>query len=228
MKCSMLLCCLLALLISLYCFMPSALAAEIYEHEETGVSFVIPEGWEEKPLYKEREYIDVKFMKGTDGIFYGRGDLWSEMTDAEKAGLSRADISNSIFTEADIEDMYGSGTVTREYHGGIDYFVWEGEMTGSSKGITLTFETTTAIHINNGYMYMFMYQAITQSDDGREDFLNCWIRLNTLTGLKLSRKAALSPRPLTPYLKPHRRIELRLRGRSIPVLLQKELFSVCC
>ena len=138
----------------------------IYIDQKTGLKFTVPAGWKEEPLSKKRETIDVKFVSEGAAfaeIMYGSIDMWSSIPEADKAGMNRSDVNNTLFSLEDISVMMGSysgGTTSVSYndittvtYNGSEYFCLKANT--SSSGITIPM--TQLMHIDNGYIYLFQY-----------------------------------------------------------------------
>ena len=137
-----------------------------YKDSVTGLTFTVPEYWLEVPLSKEREIIVAKFAsQKEDGlsIMYGRSDIWSEMSASERAGLRRADVDNSLFTEEDLSSLSGAGIsrVTKTTLGGKEYFRYTYEAKQNLYGLEFDVAMTVLTRIENGYMYQFQFSGLS-------------------------------------------------------------------
>ncbi len=137
----------------------------IYTDTDSGAKFTVPANWEQKPFTKDREYIDVKFVSTVDdgcAIIYGSTDVWSQMPAYEKLGSTRADYNNSVFTKADVAEMFQTSAdrVTTVTYNNIEYFKGETIQTTNSYGLNITATMTSLVYINNGWMYMFQFGSM--------------------------------------------------------------------
>lgn len=67
--------------------LPEAAPSFLYTDADSGASFIVPEGWSEKPLSESREFLDVKFMiqeDPTQMILYGSVDYCSQLSSEER------------------------------------------------------------------------------------------------------------------------------------------------
>ncbi len=137
-----------------------------YKDSKTGLKFTVPAGWKEEPLSKKRETIDVKFVSEGAAfaeIMYGSIDMWSSIPEADKAGMNRSDVNNTLFSLEDISAMmgaYSGGTTTISYndittvtYNGSEYFC----LTANTSSSGITIPMTQLMHIDNGYIYLFQY-----------------------------------------------------------------------
>lgn len=144
--------------------------AFIYTDVDTGLTFTVPANWKQEEMSKERNFIDAKFVSTKeDGnvIIYGSSDMWEGIPASERVGYSRSDLNNSAFTKSDIAEMYNTTAdkISLVEYNGIEYYI--GEMTGSSEvyGLDLTMTMTRAVHIDNGWIYMFQF-----ADTGNREY----------------------------------------------------------
>lgn len=139
---------------------PTTSSGTVYENPDSGISFTVPDHWEETPLSKKREVIKVKFRHVSDSgsiIMYGFSDLWSMLSVTERALYPRYKFDMSLFSMSDIEEILGCGrdTLTLEYYGGKSYYRYATNVSG----LGMTVPMTTWIRIENGYMHMFQFSG---------------------------------------------------------------------
>lgn len=166
---------LLALIVCAFLAFPVVAAGSIvYKDQDTGASFTIPDGWTQEALSKDREFIDIKFtstqFEGAT-ILYGSTDVWSQMTASEKAGYTRAECDNSIFTKADVAEMYSVpvSSVKEVTYNGQTYYKAEVTTYAEAYGITLPVTMTQVFRIENGWWYSFQVSG-TSADKHYGDF----------------------------------------------------------
>lgn len=142
-------------------------AAFTHKDTATGASFTVPANWKEESLSKDREYIDVKFASTKESglvIMYGSTDLWSLLPASERVGYTRADVDNSIFTRADIAEMFGTlGSVTTKTYNGKEYYFAEVTTTSDAYGVNLSVTVTHVLRIENGWAYWFQFGGKSSS-----------------------------------------------------------------
>lgn len=145
--------------------MPSATFSFTYIDTDSEVSFTVPANWVESPMTEERDFIDAKFTSNLEeglSIIYRSTDVWDEMSTSEKAGYSRTDISNSIFTKADAAEMLGisENKIILVTYGDKEYFEAEVSKSGLSYGLDVSVTITYLFRYEDGYMYTFQFGGI--------------------------------------------------------------------
>lgn len=140
----------------------------VYTDEESGVTFSVPANWIQEELHENREFLDVSFASAKEAgcsIFYGSTDVWEKMPETEKVGHVRSDINNTILTKTDIADMYGvsEDTVMAVTYNGIEYYQCEITQTQDMYDMTFSITMTSAIYIDNGWMYTFQFSGTSGS-----------------------------------------------------------------
>ncbi len=143
--------------------------AFVYTDIDTNTKFIVPANWYEKELFKEREFIDVKFVSSKEegmSIIYGSTDLWGMLTPEEKKGSTRSDLDNSAFEIADISTLYGidETLITKQIYNGKEYFQATVKQSIDMYGGTFTPELTYAIRIENGWGYWFQFGGTTDNE----------------------------------------------------------------
>ncbi|MCL2605716.1 MAG: zinc ribbon domain-containing protein [Coriobacteriia bacterium] len=81
-----------------------------YIDNETGATFRVPPDWVEAPLTQDGTTIDIKFFYSQERyeelvVMYGSFDLWSQMTEAEVAGLKPSDIDTFFYTKSEFAEI---------------------------------------------------------------------------------------------------------------------------
>ena len=133
-----------------------------YHDQEVGINFIIPSGWEEKPLSAERELVKMKMSPMKDDavtIMYGWGDLWGGISSADKSAMgisSREDLDSWIDAEL-VAYMFGvdAKDVETRTISGLQYGICT-----ISTNSAFTTDSTVAITIKNGYLIMFQLYDI--------------------------------------------------------------------
>ena len=139
-------------------------ASFVYKDNDTGVTFQVPDNWTKEALSKDREYIDVKFTSDIDAgvcILYGSTDVWAELSSSERAGLSRSDLNNSIFSLDEIAEAMDAaqGKVSKVTYGGSEYFEYVQENASSFRGFDYKTTITGLMRFENGYAYTFQFSG---------------------------------------------------------------------
>ena len=135
-----------------------------YTDKDSGVSFVVPGNWKEEPLSKERDFIDVKFIStqnATSGIIFGSNDIWNELPASEKIGMSRKDFDISVFTKADIAEMYGASVsdVSIVTYNERNYYKYEGLTSTELYGFNFSANTVALVYAEEGWLYTFSFSG---------------------------------------------------------------------
>ena len=131
--------------------------------------FTVPANWVEEPMFKEREFIDIKFVSNLEeglAIIFASEDMLSDsfleesgVSGFEKLLVSRSDLDNSMLTKADVAAMYGESesAVSMVTYGNKEYFIYETVQSGSAYGMTVKVPMTILVRCENGFMYMFQF-----------------------------------------------------------------------
>lgn len=148
---------------------PTQTEAFTYTDPASGMIFTVPANWVEEPMFKEREFIDVKFVSNLEeglAIIFASEDMLSDgfleesgVSGFEKLLVSRSDLDNSILTKADVAAMYGESesAVSMVTYGNKEYFIYETVQSGSAYGMTVKVPMTILVRCENGFMYMFQF-----------------------------------------------------------------------
>lgn len=147
-----------------------------YVDEALGLSFTIPEGWREKELLEEREYVKAKFLPKGEvdaGIVYSVIDLWGEdATPYERGLLQRSDFDMEYFEPEDFAGIVEGdleGCNDEDYYsttlGGNTYYVYTGS--GHAQGGLLPnadyVQEAIALHVVDGWAIIFQLVAPSES-----------------------------------------------------------------
>lgn len=140
----------------------------VYTDQETGTTFTVPANWKQAEFSEEREFLDVKFASTKAAglvIMYASGDLWSELTPAEKTGLTREDINNAMLTKELVAQMFATtpDKVSVVYYNGKSYCKCDIKQTVEIAGIKVPVAMTTMVYMDNGWIYAFQFSGT--SDD---------------------------------------------------------------
>lgn len=148
---------------------PAQTEAFTYTDPTSGMIFTVPANWVEEPMFKEREFIDVKFVSNLEeglAIIFASADMisdgfWEEsgVSGFEKLLVSRSNLDNSILTKADVAAMYGvaESAVSMVTYGNKEYYIFETVQSGSVYGMTVKVPMTILMRCENGFMYMFQF-----------------------------------------------------------------------
>ena len=148
---------------------PAQTEAFTYTDPTSGMVFTVPANWVEEPMFKEREFIDIKFVSNLEeglAIIFASEDMLSDsfleesgVSGFEKLLVSRSDLDNSMLTKADVAAMYGESesAVSMVTYGNKEYFIYETVQSGSAYGMTVKVPMTILVRCENGFMYMFQF-----------------------------------------------------------------------
>ena len=131
-----------------------------YTDPETGVSFLVPEGWEEVHSSSTDPTIDAEYRIGTGGIrmVYGSVDLWEQIAAYnDVSGMSRADIGNEILSKEAFAQQFGCSEddITIKTIGGQAYYFANTSYTVSIGQITQKSDILFYACVKNAYYYKF-------------------------------------------------------------------------
>lgn len=147
-----------------------------YTDADSGLSFIVPANWQQEEMFENREYLDVKFTCNQDtdcAMTFTSVDVWDQMSPFDRFGYTRSEMDNSLWTLADIAEMYNTtmDQISKVTYKGKEYF--KGKMTSSSDVYGIDFEATVTqlIRIENGWLYLFQFVG-TDSHERYFDFIN--------------------------------------------------------
>ena len=138
-----------------------------YTDNELGIIFKYPKGW----VSVADDYRDATFkveLNPTDGslalLQYNSVDLWGGLSSTQKENLrstginSRSDVNMTNLVEDDFLGMFGYSNIIDSYFqtfGENTFYIFETQKEEEYGGNTFQYAITTAITINNGYIYAF-------------------------------------------------------------------------
>ncbi|MBE6733273.1 MAG: zinc ribbon domain-containing protein [Ruminococcaceae bacterium] len=154
-------------------------SANTYTDSVTGISFTIPQGWNETALNEEREYIKVKYLHENNddsSIFFGYSDMWAELPESDKTGYTRSDINHSAimdnFTKEEILQMIGYDSLGAEinttYYNQIEYLELALDTEMSIFDVSVNITMITLLRFDNGYCYQFVYSDLDDKSHYQE------------------------------------------------------------
>ena len=136
--------------------------AFIYTDSDSGVKFTVPANWVEDEFNEEREFLDAKFASTKeDGLImvFSSTDAWSEMSSADKVGLTRSDINNSMLSKSDVAEIYGTteDKVSLYMYNGVEYYKCESTANKEMYGLSLDITMNHFLHVKDGWIYTFQF-----------------------------------------------------------------------
>jgi len=170
-----------------------------YRDTDAGVEFTVPKNWKREEFTKDREYIDEMWASTKTvgySIIYGSADMWAEIPASERVGLTRQEVNDAYFTDAEIASMYGikSNEVFSKYYNGTHYYKMELPLSSSQYGMEFDVTMTMLVHLENGWMYIFQFGG-KSTDPMYKDF-------ESLMKTVKYPQAASVPQPAAPSSKP--------------------------
>ena len=161
-------------------------SAYIYTDADTGITFVVPEGWSEQKLDAETSQpFQVQFSSQKDPgstFLYGNADLWSEMTASERSGYTRSDIDSAYvyaYDDGALIDYLAERMIQGAADAGGEIRIDEIELVtyGRNESIEISVSQeifgvrvpmTAILHVENGYIHVFIFAGT--SDQAIKDF----------------------------------------------------------
>lgn len=176
-----------ALLLSIVCSAHTAWAASssddggAYTDPDTGVCFIVPDGWEVDTFNLEEaaSYFQIKYISRKDpgsSFLYGSDDLWSTMSESRRSGHTRSEIDSAYIYEewSSIESLInlapemGITIDPADVHlitYGKNEFIETPEIQEMA-GIRI--ESSLFWYVENGYVYTFTF--LGTGDQAVKDF----------------------------------------------------------
>ena len=136
--------------------------AFVHTDPDTGTTFTVPANWSVQPFSKERDILDIQFSCAEDPallIAYASNDIWSELSFFEKLFMSREKTEDILSSTAQVAEEYGvpESSVSKMTYNGETYFIVEAPYTTDLYGTSFTATVNQAIHVEDGWMYMFNF-----------------------------------------------------------------------
>ena len=140
--------------------------AFVYKDPETGLTFTVPAGWVQKEVSEDREYVRAKFVRSPENgsvIVYSSGDLWSALSEDDKAGLRPSDIDSNTISLSDMADIFGINKedLRAATYNGKQFFKFNTDTSVEGQATTLS----NYVCLDNGYMYLFQINSSTKKKD---------------------------------------------------------------
>ena len=170
-------------------------APEIYTDPDTGFRFEIPDGWEQLPLSKERQFLKMKMSPiggaASASIMYTVMDVYTAVGDEQRKlwriesrrdvdALLDADFAEMMIGAVFSEDAeFGAGklniqltSVSGQEINGMRYYTAKAR---STYDVTESFslmdtETTVAVFLENGYIVMFQFLDLSNQHKYQDAF----------------------------------------------------------
>ena len=141
-----------------------------YVDPETGVSFDIPDGWVEFPNTSGNESIKVLYTpKGKEGIIsigFSVIDLYT-VTNMANYGYSRKEIDDTYLDDELVAMLMGSAEYKsneEKKYGDYQYRIIDASLSMEKAGLTFNIDNVMAMTLVNGYVLMFVYSDMGNSD----------------------------------------------------------------
>ena len=142
-----------------------------YTDTDTGVTFVVPDGWYKAALSQERQIIDVKYRNDNNATFmYGKVDIYSSLSEEEKGKYSRSDIDNSLLSKEDVAAALGAtdSKVSMVTYNGKEYFKVSYNSYSELMGTNVYINMVALARVDNGYLFTFQFTGDEYSQDYRD------------------------------------------------------------
>lgn len=141
-----------------------------YIDTKSGLTFTIPEGWIKTDFIKERQAIEVKYVNADnsgDCIIFGSKDIYSLMSESDRSNYKRSDIDNSIYTTADVAEIYSipEYDVTMVMYNSVKYFQANKNTSTIVNGNTVSIEVQYLMCIRDGMFYTFQFSVSNLSSN---------------------------------------------------------------
>ena len=137
---------------------------------ETGISFVIPESWNEIPNTENSTYLKVQYSPsnkmGEILVMFNTLDIYT-LTNMSQQGVSRKDIDFRFLTDDFITRMMGPQQILSneiKQYGNYQYKVITNKLAATNNGMNYSFDVETVSTIINGYFIWFQYIAMNDYD----------------------------------------------------------------
>lgn len=143
-----------------------------YTDSDSGNLLRVPSDWKIDTNVKAPLKARFSPSSGTGAMMnYGSVDLWGSLSDTMKKQLSRSDLDNSQFSNADIAEIIGVKTkqVKQITLSGRDYFYAETEKSVKNSGLSFTLTVCQWVCIDNGWLYLYQFGGGTD-DSLYKDF----------------------------------------------------------
>ncbi len=161
---------------------PAKSSNDIYTDPETGLSFLVPSGWNKVNFVTAGEGKKIKYRIGEEAIWmlYQGGDMWETAVDTygsliEKYDMKRKDIGNDFFTKGQIAGLFGSSEddITMKTLGGQEYYCVNFDNTFEFDSVSTENQMLIYTCIRDAYLYWFQLSGtdISGCVDQFNDFM---------------------------------------------------------
>lgn len=155
----------------------------IFTDYETGLSFMVPSGWNEVKFVAGEESKKAKYRIGTENVWvlYESGDLWGTIEQSygsfiSTLKLSRADFGNDFLSKEMIMQWFDckDDEVYLNTIGGQEYFCVKKATKYTAGNVSIENHDTIYICMRDAYLYWFQLSGVDTF--GFEDQFNRFIK----------------------------------------------------
>ena len=149
----------------------------IYSDSNSGITFSVGEGWKQVPLDEERMIVKAKFSNDQETITvtYGYADARSIYDSSWLAIMPERDLLGAEFDRdyssvSSIASKYGirEDDISRTIIGGRVFWLFPHAETMQYAGIDITIHMQTALHINDGKMYIWNLGGAIEETEAKQ------------------------------------------------------------
>ena len=141
----------------------------IYSDYETGLTFMVPSGWNEVKFVAGNESKKVKYRIGTDNVWvlYESGDMWDTFVQSSGEliktwGITRKDVGNTFLSKELIATQLGcsESDISMKTIGDQEYYCMNTANTYSAGAFSLDTQDIVYICMRDSYMYWFQLSGV--------------------------------------------------------------------
>lgn len=150
-----------------------------YFDQNTGISFLLPEGWIQTELSKERAYFAPERNIDAVAMLYSIEDIWAQMDEMTDHYLTQQGITRQLYDKfagcstADIAEVYGisADEVWIDEINGIQFFCCETKQMRNVQQMRIEFDCNYVNAFKNGYWISFQLLGPLNNDRYYPDFV---------------------------------------------------------
>jgi len=133
-----------------------------YTDKNTGLSFAVPAGWTMQSVSGTGNLVHENFFSEQDDTTFFAffiGDLYGQLSESEQESSHRSKFDNSLFSEEQFDELTSgeADEVFTTTYGEKEYYGMTFSPGKSVLGIKYTKPANAFFHIENGYMYGFLF-----------------------------------------------------------------------
>lgn len=156
------------IIVFMFLALPMTVFAQAYNDYDAKVMYEVDSSiWESKSLSAERDFIQKKWENNDCGVLmYGSSDVWSELSDEDKAGYTRKDFNSSMLDNSFLntyEQVFTDMGYNIYSSKIVDYGLQIMRYDGNGVYNGMNFDYLGFVTINNGYMIQWQYFGETDT-----------------------------------------------------------------